>query len=335
MSMTHSAIAWNFWSGFKRLLMLLIEINSQQFELLKEECSFWDQKVTEILIKEKFPSTDMRRFHYGANIVYSFGGNQFVIKLFPKHLNEQFTIELEVLTILEGKIKIVDTPRLVNYGSFEGWNYLIMTQLHGELLIDIWDRLTNDEKEKLSKDLGKTIKEFHEVPITRLKQLPSNWNGFIQKQFKNMKHYHLNMELNANLYSDLDYYVEEKYININPEKKLLTGEYTPFNLLLNERNGKWQLTGVIDFADCFLGDGDYDLLGPIMFMFNSNQKHIKHFLESYGFPKIQVNYVLQKKLMTYTILHRFSNINYFASQNQQAKLATNFNELARILIPIS
>ncbi|MDN3015213.1 phosphotransferase [Paenibacillus sp. BSR1-1] len=315
--------------------MILSDINSQQYELLKEECSFWDQKIAEILIQEKLPLTGIRKFHYGANIVYSFGGNQFVIKLFPKHLNEQYTRELEVLTILEGKIKIVDTPKLVNHGSFEGWNYLIMTQLQGELLIDIWDRLTNEEQENLSKDLGKTIKEFHEVPITGLKQLPSNWNGFIQKQFKNMKHYHQNMELNSNLYSDLDLYVEEKYINTNPENKLLTGEYTPFNLLLNNRNGNWKLTGVIDFADCFLGDGDYDLLGPIMFMFNSNQKLIKHFLESYGFPKIEVNHVLQKKLMTYTILHRFSDINYFASQNQEAKLAANFNELARILIPIS
>ncbi|MGG3470721.1 aminoglycoside 3'-phosphotransferase/choline kinase family protein [Neobacillus pocheonensis] len=314
--------------------MLLSEISIQQYGSIKGADSFWDSIIKEILIQEEFSPSDIKRFHYGANIVYSFGGSQYVIKLYPKHQNGQFTRELEVLTNLEGKIKLVETPRLVNFGSFQGWNFLIMTQLKGELLIDIWDQLTNEEKTNLSIDLGKTIKEFHEVPIVGLKNLQIDWKDFIQNQYKNMKTYHQELGVKESLLADLERYVEQKYINTDPAKKLLTGEYTPFNLLVNKRDGNWKLTGVIDFADCFLGDADYDLLGPILFMFNSNQSLIQHFLESYGLQNYQLTDTFQKKLMTYTILHRFSDVNYFTSQNYKANKARNFKELAKILFPI-
>lgn len=314
--------------------MLLSEISSQQYEAIKAEDSFWDPIIKEILIQEEFSPSDIKRFHHGANIVYSFAGSQYVIKLFPKHLNRQFTRELEVLTNLEGKINLVETPRLVKFGSFQGWNYLIMTELKGELLIDIWDKLTNEEKTNLSIDLGKTIKEFHEVPTVGFRHLQIDWKDFIRNQYKNLMTYHQDMGVKESLLADLEIYVEENYINTNPVKKLLTGEYTPFNLLLNKRNGNWKLTGVIDFADCFLGDAVYDLLGPILFMFNSNQTLIQHFLESYGLQNDQLNAAFQKKLMTYTILHRFSNVNYYTSLNNEANKPRNFKELANILFPI-
>jgi hygromycin-B 7''-O-kinase len=112
---------------------------------------------------------------------------------------------------------------------------------------------------------------------------------------------------------------------------LLTGEYTPFNLLFNKENNKWKLTGVIDFADSFLGDHEYDLLGPILFMFNGNQELTYSFLISYGFLEEELNDSLRKKLMIYTILHRFSNLNYYISKNPKAVNVERYEELSKQL----
>jgi hypothetical protein len=60
--------------------MLLSEITYQQYELLKQNHNFWDQKITEILKQEKFTLGNLSRFPFGANIVYSYEG-EYVIKL--------------------------------------------------------------------------------------------------------------------------------------------------------------------------------------------------------------------------------------------------------------
>lgn len=222
----------------------------------------------------------------------------------------------------------------MRFGSFEGWNYMIMTQLKGELLINIWEQLTPDEKLDLCQDLGRTIKEFHQVPLEDFKYIQQDWTQFIEGQYQNCLAYHQGMGLNEILLEDLDVYLNEEFLDKKPAKRLLTGEYTPFNLLLNQDKGKWKLTGVIDFADCFIGDGDYDLLGPILFMFNCNQTLVCRFLESYGYSRDLVSSRLQKKLMTYAILHRYSDINFFVSQRDEAKEANNFQELAEVLFPL-
>ncbi len=133
----------------------------------------------------------------------------------------------------------------------------------------------------------------------------------------NVKVYHKKLKLMEEFYQDIEKYFDETYVNYFSEKRLLTGEYTPFYLLLNKIDGKWKLTGVIDFADCFIGDPFYDLLGPILFMFNIEKGLVKDFLRSYGYEDHQLNESLQKKLMIYTILHRFSNINYYISRKKR------------------
>ncbi|OIK15610.1 hypothetical protein BIV60_08685 [Bacillus sp. MUM 116] len=312
--------------------MYLSELTYSQYEDMKENQEFWNEKMIGILTQWGKNFTCLKRYSYGANIVYNCD-DKLVIKLFPDHLNDQFIRELAVLEAIQEKVKIVETPRLIHHGSFEGWSFIIMTLVEGELLIDIWYELSFDEKINLSKDLAKTIKEFHRIPLNGLeKTLPNNWREFIEHQFRNMKAYHQSLGLDESFLKELELYVEEFYLEKNPKKTLLTGEYTPYNLLMNQVDGKWKLNGVIDFADCFLGDADYDLLGPILFMFNSNQPLIYAFLDSYGYPGL--NDYLQKKLMSYAILHRFSDLSFFASQSVLAKQAKSIDELARILFPL-
>ena len=49
------------------------------------------------------------------------------------------------------------------------------------------------------------------------------------------------------------------------DRVLLTGEYTPFNILAQRDATGRQLTGMIDFGDAMVGPRAYDFLGPSMF----------------------------------------------------------------------
>jgi hygromycin-B 7''-O-kinase len=310
-------------------MMQLSDLTYEQYDAWKHDKDFWDQKIHGIIEKEGWETGTIRRFSYGATVVYSYK-ETYVIKLYPAYFKDQFVKEREVLESIHHNINVVETPKLVRYGMWEGWNYIIMTQLKGELLIDLWERFSPAEKLMLSQDLGKTIKEFHSIQTNNFTSIRVDWDAFIKQQLQNMKNHHQYAGLQEALLSDLDHYVEEQYMNYHPQEVLLTGEYTPFNLMINKVDGAWKLTGVIDFADCFLGDADYDLLGPILFMFNSNQKLIFEFLKSYGYTQDGLDEALQKKLMIYTILHRYSDINSYLPQDEEPN---SFQALSQVLFP--
>ncbi|MFD4708021.1 hypothetical protein ACFWM3_24715 [Gottfriedia sp. NPDC058432] len=99
---------------------------------------------------------------------------------------------------------------------------------------------------------------------------------------------------------------------------------------MNKVDDMWRFTGLIDFADCFVGNSKYDLLGPIAFMFYPFEGLNKIFLESYGYSNNELNEGLQKELMTYLLLHRFSNISFYQEKSEVAMKATTLKELENI-----
>lgn len=310
--------------------MLLSDLSYEQYKSFNEENSFWNSKMIGICQQENLPKGRLTRFSYGSNIVYSHNG-ELVIKLYPSFFKNEFEREIEVLKNIENDITFVEIPRVHSVGSYEGWDYLIMSELKGTLLIDLWDQLTIEEKKECSKDLGKVIREFHSIPSNNFKRIDVDWQTFIKNQYLNVVANQQKSKLSQKLFADLKDYVDESYIDYNPTLRLLTGEYTPFNLLFNKENSKWKLTGVIDFADCFLGDPEYDLLGPILFMFNGKKEFTTSFLISYGYTEEDLNDSFRKKLMIYTILHRFSNIEYYISKNTEASKCESLEELSRQL----
>jgi hygromycin-B 7''-O-kinase len=139
--------------------MQLAELNASDYEGFKWNMVFWDQKVRQIIKKENLTNGEIRRFSYGSAVVYSLN-EEYVLKIYPAFYLDSYDREIETMRKLPSDISVVQTPRIISYGIFEGWNYLIMTQLEGELLIDIWGDLTHEEKVLLSNDLGKTMKSI-------------------------------------------------------------------------------------------------------------------------------------------------------------------------------
>ena len=57
----------------------------------------------------------------------------------------------------------------------------------------------------------------------------------------------------------------EALVALDAPPVILTGEYIPENFLSCD-DGDWRLSGLIDFGDVMTGRGEYDLLGPSVFM---------------------------------------------------------------------
>ncbi|SFD52107.1 aminoglycoside 3'-phosphotransferase/choline kinase family protein [Bacillus sp. UNCCL81] len=307
----------------------LYKITKEKYKIMREKNCFWEGKIRKICELEKIDYEKLTRFSYGGNIVFSIDGD-IVIKLYPSYVNDEFIKEKQVLEFLNRRTLSVDVPKLISTGQFEGWSYLIMSELKGTLLIDVFDDLTFEEKKKIAFDLGKIIREIHDATISTKQDDYDQWKQFIKNQLEQVKNHHKNNRMNDELYTQLTSYVDDRTLQGNVEIVLLTGEYTPFNLIMNKVDGMWKFTGLIDFADCFVGNSKYDLLGPIAFMFYPFEGLNKIFLESYGFNTHELNEELQKELMTYLLLHRFSNISFYQEKSEVAKNATTLQELENI-----
>lgn len=310
--------------------MRLSNITLEEFEALFKNQDFWYGKITELLKEEKVDFKNLNRFSFGSNLVYSIDG-KFVLKLFPSFYGDEYQRELTVLKNL--KLKTVDTPSIYSIGSFEGWNFIIMTELKGVLLIDLWDTLSDNEKLLLAVDLGRLIKEVHSISPAAFGDINVNWNEFIANQKKNLTKHHTEYQLPKELMDQLSIYVGDIPSCIMENPALLTGEYTPFNLLMTRINDEWRLTGLIDFADCFIGEATYDLLGPIVFTFIKDKEIplTKEFLMAYGFTAEELNPEIRKKLMVYLLHHRFSNIKLYLSKLKEPQKVNTLEDVEKAL----
>ncbi|PEJ60694.1 hypothetical protein CN692_00970 [Bacillus sp. AFS002410] len=307
----------------------LYKITKDKYKIMRGKNCFWEGKISKICDLEKIDYKRLTRFSYGGNIVFSVDGRS-VIKLYPSYVNDEFVKEKQVLEFLNARTFSVDLPQIITTGQFEGWNYLIMSELKGTLLIDIFDELSLEEKKQIAFDLGKIIREIHEATITSRQEDYEHWNQFLSNQLQQLEIHHRNNGMNEGLCSQLQSYVVRKTFRDNEQTVLLTGEYTPFNLIMNKVDGMWKFTGLIDFADCFVGNAKYDLLGPIAFMFYPYEGLNKIFLESYGYSENELNEEFQNELMIYLLLHRFSNISFYQEKSEAAKKAASFKELEEI-----
>lgn len=261
-----------------------------------------------IILKHQLPEASLTLFSDGTNIVFSYGEK--VIKIFPPFHQSQFESERLVLKRLDGKLSI-KTPTLEDEGELFAWSYLVISKLEGTNLETLWEKMPHNNKVIILRELGALIQEVHALPTDGLETIDCHWPQFIEKQIANCVEQHRAKGLSRALLQQLPAYLDSSK-EILPEFKkpvILTGEYTPMNFLVNQVNGVWHISGLIDFGDAMLGLAEYDLLGPGAFLIQGDKQLLRTFLIAYGYLPHELTTRLSHQLMALMLLHQYSNLN--------------------------
>jgi len=277
-------------------------MSREEYRNQHQNDTIWDEVVEQLLRNESISYQSIKRFPMGGNIVYAID-DDLVLKLFYPFDREEYVIETEVLEKTDWSKISVEVPSLVKQGSIGKWHYLIMTRVSGELLIDVWENLSMKEQLDIATDVGVLIKQMHNLPVENYSNLNQTYFEWISTQKKQVITHHSKTGLAPHLVEQLEKYVSS--FVPSSKKVMLTGEYTPFNLLVNQVDGRSRVTGLIDFADCFIGEPTYDLLGPILFNYYPTPGLTKNFLTAYG---LELTESSRTYLMQLLILHRFSHL---------------------------
>jgi hygromycin-B 7''-O-kinase len=304
------------------------------FHAWRADASLWMPAATDIARSHSLSCADPHVFTMGTNLVVALD-QRLILKIFPPMLRHQFESERAALERLHGRLSI-SVPQIAFEGERSGWPYLVMTRMNGVNGKEAWPRLSEDQRESVLTQVGQTIAEVQRVPLGDLSQLQPQWEQFVRGQIEGCRARHERLGLPQKYLDGLDHFLRDAatLIPMDTAPVILTGEYNPENIFLEEHSGRWRLAALIDFGDVMTGWGEYDLLGPSTFAAAGRAGRVRSLLRGFGYSEANLDGVLPRRLMALLLLHRFSNLEVQIRIEGWQQKAADLYELERLLWPI-
>lgn len=282
-------------------MQLPAEIDAAAFDALHDDPARWHAVVAAIAAEH---STGAVRPMGDGTVLVALVGDELVVKLYPPFLRDHFEFERALLPRLHGRLGVT-TPRLVAHGEREGWPWLLMTQLAGTPLTGPWPALPEDRKCALLHAIGRLAAELHALPVAGMAALAPAWPAFLQRHRAGCRQRQQRTGLPPHLLAQLDAFVAGP-VPEGPDV-ILTGEWTPMNLLLGAGgpSGPSGLSGLFDFGDGLIGPREYDWLGPLCFLAAGVAARRDAFFAGYGAPLAPDR---RAGLLRLLLLHRYSHL---------------------------
>ncbi|MCB9682108.1 MAG: phosphotransferase [Alphaproteobacteria bacterium] len=230
-----------------------------------------------------------------------------VVKLVPPAYAGEGAAERWALAALTDADLPVALPALLGHGVDDGWTWLVMRHVPGVTLSSVWDGLDEAARMDLMQAIGALVATVRALPRPAPAPHAPTWPAFLTRQRAGLVARQRQFGLPEPLRDGIEAWVDAAIAAMPPapDDALLTGEYTPFNLHVAERDGRWQLVGMLDFGDAFAGDARYDLIGPGVFLGAGVPARVTALLDAAGLGDADT---LRRPLMALHLLHRFSNL---------------------------
>lgn len=264
------------------------------FDAFHDDPAAWRPAMDDLLRAQGW-SGDWQPAGEGTVLVALLGNAQ-VLKLYPPFLRDHWAFEHGLMPRLHGRLSL-PTPRLLASGEEQGWPWTRMSLLPGRLLEEVWAGYDEDLRERLLRRIGQLMREVHALPVGEQAQLALPWPEFLAARRAGVLARQQRTGLPAHCLAELPAYLDGPI----PEGSdvLLTGEYAPMNLLVDDAG---QLCGMFDFGDGLVGPAAYDWLGPLTFLGAGRPARVRALFEGLGLRTAPD----PDALMRLFLLHRYS-----------------------------
>jgi hygromycin-B 7''-O-kinase len=265
-----------------------------------------------------------------------FVGQTYVVKLFVPLFAQDFMAEGLVAKHLAGKMA-VEIPEVVVEGQIAGWDYLITTHISGASLQSVWDHLSFTDRQQIAEDVGQMIAHIRTIPLSGLDSLGIDWRGFLSTQIADLSAHHPPVpELAWNPKQEFAAFFDslEGMIDQDFQPVLLLADITREHVFVDRRDGRWQMVGYLDFGDAMIGHPDYEMVAPGLEIGAGNPGLLRSLLLAAGYPENSLDGALCRRLMAYTLIHRYVDLATVLLLMPQAQNAANLEELAQLVWPV-
>ena len=280
--------------------------------------------VAEAIRRELSLADGVERFSSGSVPVFAVG-NGHVVKLFPPAERSFFNSETAALTRIHGRLPI-PTPRLIAAGERGPWSYVVMTRLSGSSLAEAWHAIDTRDRHRLMRDVGAALAALHAISTDELGPLAVDWPRFIDTQRASCRDRQLARGLGSPWLDSVADFLARWTPGDDGARVLLHTEVMRQHVLVERREGAWQISGLIDFEPAMLGAREYEWAAVGIFLTCAEPGLLRVLLDAYDAP---VDDELPYRIMAYTLLHRYSNLRGYLERLPGPREAGDLESLAR------
>jgi hygromycin-B 7''-O-kinase len=289
----------------------------------------WLRAAAAICARHRLAYTNLRRSNQGENIIFH-ADNRLVIKIYAPFRTQQQR-EAAALEFAHGKLSI-ETPEVVQAGEFEGLPYLVMTELAGINMREVWPEVETPDRAEIVVRLAHAMRELHEQSAElSAPALNRDWHGFLTHQARISVEKQRAEGANRRVLDALPAYIDERLAmlpaDFNPV--LLHGDIHPGNVVLIKRAGRWQAAALFDFGDSFCGFYEYEFVTPCVLMIQGLKELQREMLRAYGYREADIDESLRARLMLLTVLYEYSDLRKYALRLKPEAVNYTLDELER------
>lgn len=229
-----------------------------------------------------------------------------ILKLFPEICREFYDNELASLRLLAGRTPFA-IPEIRAHGTVETWHYLLMTRVPGVQLATLWPDADEMKRATLLASLGAATAALHRIyQATPAETVASR--TFMANQAANVVEHHRKTGLPEELLAQIPAYIAPALIIIAAAPVVFLHTELMLEHVFVDPT-QLNVVGLIDFEPSTIGAPLYDFTGVPVFMTQGRAHLLRAFLRGYGYPWDQAN--SPRLAMTYSLLHRYSNLMWF------------------------
>lgn len=280
------------------------------FEDFNAESSreIWLETAKIICRGHKVVFNQLVRAEQGDSIIFLVD-EKFIVKIYHPETPHGFYREKVALQTARTSLKI---PEIVAEGRLGDYKYLITTQIQGELMTRAdWLKLEKSGQIPILTQLAEGLCELHQSNTSKL---AFDWQNFIAGQAETCFERQKACQVNENILAEIPDYLEENLglLPVEPPEVFLHGDVHFGNLRLQKSGGKWQISGLFDFAESLKGFYEYDFLAVCVLMIQGQGKLQREFFRAYGYSESEINDELRKRLMLLTMFYECSDLRRYA-----------------------
>lgn len=274
-------------------------------------------------------SSGLERVPHGENIVFLIG-EEYVLKIYTP-LRNGYHRERAALEFAEGKTSL-KIPEIIVEGEIEGFYYLVMTRLRGDLMLrEDWLKLDESEQIRVVTQMAAGLRELHSHNAD---DIEFDWHEFLEIQ----KLYAVDRQVEAGASREwiesLPRFIEDNLGLLAEvvDPVFIHGDVHFGNLRIMQIDGHWEITGLFDFADSLAGFHEYEFVTPGVLMIQGQGDLQREMFRAYGYAEKDIDETLRRRLMLLTIFYECSNLKKYAMRLRPEAVDYTLEELERAIL---
>lgn len=290
------------------------------------QSEIWREIANQICLRHQISFDEIKRANSSDHIVFLIDEN-LILKIFRPFRN-CFKRELQALEFVKGKIDF-RTPKVVEIGEFEGFDYLFTTQISGELVTrEMWLNLNEKEQISFIQKLAVGLKQIHSLNAD---SFADNWAEFIKDRAETFIERQIAHGVNQQIIRVLPKFIEENLplVPTDSPNVFMHSDIHFGNLRVLRSNNSWQIAGIFDFADSRRGFHEYDFLAVGVLMIQGQAETQREFFKAYGYLDKDLDETMRKRMMMMTMLYESADLRRYAMRLKPEAVDYSLQELEK------